>query len=162
MNTIRNVLAAVVVSLIVAAPSTQAAGHDFFTIYGIGNAHCSDWLYYKSHKQGALQTSWLLGFLTGMNNQLLRSLDDQSDKNSHTDIGGDALGPPEASAWVDDYCGSHQFALIEQAADALVDALLRRVSGVTSKFSAPLDAPDQPRLSPIPPSRGVDQLVPTR
>jgi hypothetical protein len=98
-----------------AAPA-GAAGE--YVIFGAGSRPCGSWLQVRSQAQpeSAVLQSWVLGYLTSVNANLLTS--------SHDVTAG--ADPEALFSWIDNYCASHPFDSVARAASALLDSFLAK------------------------------------
>ena len=100
-------------SVTVAMPA-QAANQ--YVIFGGGSRPCGSWLQLRSQAapDSAVLQSWVLGYVTGVNANLLS-------------INQDVTGGMTADAlfgWIDNYCAGHPLDSLARAAGALLDSLL--------------------------------------
>jgi hypothetical protein len=106
-------LAACVAAVTSAAP---AHGADQYVIFGAGGRACGSWLQARNQTlpDRAVLQSWVLGYITSVNANLLTS-------------GRDVTGGANADAlfsWIDSYCATHPLDSIARAAGALLDSML--------------------------------------
>ena len=99
---------------VTSADSARGAGQ--YVIFGAGGRSCGSWLQARTQTlpdSAALQ-SWVLGYITSVNANLLTS-------------GEDVTGGANADAlfsWIDGYCAAHPLDSIARAASALLDSML--------------------------------------
>jgi hypothetical protein len=89
-----------------------------YVIFGAGSRPCGSWLQLRSQAlpDSAVLQSWLLGYVTGVNANLL-SVDQ--------DVSGGAT-PNALFTWVDNYCAAHPLDSLARAAGALLDSYLAK------------------------------------
>jgi hypothetical protein len=108
-------VAACLVVLMFAAP---AHGKNEYVIFGAGGRSCGSWLQVRSQAlpDSAVLQSWVLGYITSVNANLLTSSEDVTSGAS-----SDAL-----FTWIDTYCGAHPLDSIARATAALLDSMLAK------------------------------------
>jgi len=91
------------------------AGNEY-VILGAGGRPCGSWLQVRSQAlpDSAVLQSWLLGYITSINANLL-SVDQDVTKGAT---------PDSLFDWVDGYCAAHPLDSLARAAGAMLDALL--------------------------------------
>jgi len=104
---------AVLGALVVAAP-TRA--DDRYVILGAGGRPCGSWLELRSRAlpETTVLQSWVLGYITSVNANVLTGTGDVSRGDS----------PDTLFAWIDNYCAAHPLDSIARATGALLDSLL--------------------------------------
>lgn len=100
-------------TLLVAA---SAAADDRYVILGAGGRPCGSWLELRSRAlpESAVLQSWVLGYVTSVNANVLTGTGDVSR--------GDR--PEALFTWIDNYCAAHPLDSLARAAGALLDSLL--------------------------------------
>ena len=116
------VAAFLLVPFIFLSGAKWAVATDTYTIRGSGTQSCGTWLedrkVYNS-LQNAMDTTWVLGFLTGMNAMDMMTRRSGGGKMGvTTDVDG-------LFAWVDNYCRANPLKTISDAALALATELVR-------------------------------------
>jgi hypothetical protein len=98
--------------LIAAMLSTPAGAASQYVILGAGSRPCGDWLHLRAAAapEGLVLQSWLLGYVTSVNANVLTTSRDVADVE-------------KLFAWVDDYCAAHPLDSIARAAAGLIDSL---------------------------------------
>ena len=96
--------------------STAAGAANQYVIVGAGSRPCGSWLQVRGQTSpdSAVLQSWVLGYITSVNANLLTS-------------GEDVTGGANADAlfsWIDGYCAAHPLDSIARAASALLDSML--------------------------------------
>ena len=106
--------AAVALTLLVA--SVAAAADDQYVILGAGGRPCGSWLELRSRAmpESIVLQSWVLGYVTSVNANVLTGTGDVSRGDS----------PDALFAWIDNYCAAHPLDSVARAAGALLDSLL--------------------------------------
>ncbi len=101
--------------LIFAVP---AHGKNEYAIFGAGGRSCGSWLQVRSQalSDRAVLQSWVLGYITSVNANLLTSSEDVTS-------GAD---PDALFSWIDTYCGAHPLDSIARATGALLDSMLAK------------------------------------
>jgi hypothetical protein len=86
-----------------------------YTILGAGSRPCGSWLQARSEAtpESATLQSWVLGYVTSVNANLLTVSQDVADGTS----------PDGLFTWIDNYCASHPLDSVARAAGSLVDSL---------------------------------------
>lgn len=112
-------LAVFFAALLFAAPAL-AAGNQY-VILGAGGRPCGSWLQVRSQAlpDSALLQSWVLGYVTSANANLL---------SVNRDVTGGA-DPDTLFSWVDNYCAAHPLDTVARAASAMLDSLLVKNKG---------------------------------
>jgi hypothetical protein len=107
-------LAILFLALSVAAPC-RAAGNQY-VIFGAGSRPCGSWLQLRSQAlpESAILQSWVLGYVTSVNANLL-----SVDQDVTAGAAPDAL-----FSWIDNYCAAHPLDSLARAASAMLDSLL--------------------------------------
>jgi hypothetical protein len=107
-------LAILFLALSVAAPC-RAAGNQY-VIFGAGSRPCGSWLQLRSQAlpESAILQSWVLGYVTSVNANLL-----SVDQDVTAGAAPDAL-----FSWIDNYCAAHPLDSLARAAGAMLDSLL--------------------------------------
>jgi hypothetical protein len=82
-----------------------------------GQNSCGEFLAGDRQSQ-AINLSWILGYITGANSRG-QAANDRS-------VGGSFRDPEAATAWVQQYCRSHAFDYVFQAAEALREEFAKR------------------------------------
>jgi hypothetical protein len=96
--------------------SVPARAADQYTILGAGGRPCGSWLLVRSQAlpDSAVLQSWVLGYITSVNANLLTSTGDVT-----------AGASPEALfSWIDNYCEAHPLESLARVTSALLDSLL--------------------------------------
>ena len=96
------------------APFSSHAANQY-TILGAGSRPCGSWLQARSQatpESAALQ-SWVLGYVTSVNANVLNVAQDVADGTS----------PDGLFTWIDNYCASHPLDSVARATGSLVDSL---------------------------------------
>jgi hypothetical protein len=103
-------------SLTLAAPAARAANE--YVIYGAGSRPCGSWLQVRSQAlpDSAVLQSWVLGYITSVNANLL---------SSSQDVVAGAT-PETLFSWIDSYCAAHPLDSVARASRALLDSLIVR------------------------------------
>jgi hypothetical protein len=106
-------LAAVFVVLL-ATPPAHAGSQ--YVIFGAGSRPCGSWLQVRTQAlpEDAVLQSWVLGYITSVNANLLSVTQDVSAGAS----------PETLFAWIDNYCTTHPLDSLARATSALLDSLL--------------------------------------
>ena len=106
-------VAAVLFMLLAAAPAHAASQ---YVIFGAGSRPCGGWLQVRSQAlpESAVLQSWLLGYITSVNANLLSVSQDVT-----AGAGADAL-----FTWIDNYCAAHPLDSLARAASAMLDSLI--------------------------------------
>ena len=101
-------------ALSVAAPA-QAASNQY-VILGAGGRPCGSWLQLRSQAlpESAILQSWVLGYVTSVNANLL---------SVNQDVTAGAT-PDALFSWIDNYCAAHPLDSLARAAGALMDSFL--------------------------------------
>jgi hypothetical protein len=110
---------AVLFSLLSASfPAWAASQTNQYVIFGAGSRPCGSWLQLRSQAlpDSAVLQSWLLGYVTSVNANLL-SVD--------RDVTGGAT-PDALFTWVDNYCAAHPLDSLARAAGAMLDSYLAK------------------------------------
>ena len=99
-------------ALLFAAPAE--AGNQY-TILGAGSRPCGSWLQARSQAtpDSAILQSWVLGYITSVNANLLIVSRDVADGNS----------PDGLFSWIDDYCAAHPLDSVARATGGLLESL---------------------------------------
>jgi hypothetical protein len=102
--------------LTLAAPAARAANE--YVIYGAGSRPCGSWLQVRSQAlpDSAVLQSWVLGYITSVNANLL---------SSSQDVVAGAT-PETLFSWIDSYCAAHPLDSVARASRALLDSLIVR------------------------------------
>ena len=87
-----------------------------YVIFGAGSRPCGSWLQLRSQAlpDSAILQSWVLGYVTSVNANLL---------SVNQDVTGGAE-PDALFSWIDNYCAAHPLDSLARAASAMIDALL--------------------------------------
>ena len=106
-------LAIFLVVLLFTAP---ARASNQYVIFGAGSRPCGSWLQLRSQAlpDSAILQSWVLGYVTSVNANLL---------SVNRDVTGDAA-PETLFSWIDNYCAAHPLDSLARAASAMIDSLL--------------------------------------
>jgi hypothetical protein len=106
-------LAFLFLPLWVAAPARAA---NQYVIFGAGSRPCGSWLQLRSQAlpDSAILQSWVLGYITSVNANLL---------SVNQDVTAGAA-PDALFSWIDYYCAAHPLDSLARAASALMDSLL--------------------------------------
>jgi len=101
--------------LTAAALSAPAHAASNYVILGAGSRPCGQWLQARSQAtpESAVLQSWLLGYVTSVNANILTITQDIAD-------GTDADG---LYSWIDNYCATHPLDSIARAAANLIEVL---------------------------------------
>jgi hypothetical protein len=112
--TISTGLAAVAIVLLLAAPSARAGNQ--YVIFGAGGRPCGSWLQMRTQAlpENAVLQSWVLGYITSANANLL---------SVTRDVSGGA-SPESLFGWIDNYCTTHPLDSLARATRALLDSLI--------------------------------------
>jgi hypothetical protein len=105
--------AALLASILLAVPADAG---DQYVILGAGGRPCGSWLQVRSQAlpDSAVLQSWLLGYITSVNANLL---------SVNQDVTGGASADALYSR-IDNYCAAHPLDTLARAAGALIDSLL--------------------------------------
>ena len=108
-------MAAFLLVLFCAAPA-RAAGQ--YVIFGAGSRPCGSWLDLRSQAlpDSAVLQSWVLGYITSVNANLLTS-------SSDVTFGASA---DTLFSWIDNYCAAHPLDSLARATSALLDSYLAK------------------------------------
>ena len=89
-----------------------------YVILGAGNRPCGSWLKLRSQASpdSEVLQSWVLGYLTSVNANLLTTSEDVTTGSS----------AETAYAWIDNYCAAHPLDSLARATGALLDSLLAK------------------------------------
>ena len=95
--------------------ATVHAGNEY-VIFGAGSRPCGNWLQLRSQAlpDSVILQSWVLGYVTSINANLL---------SVSQDVSGGAA-PDALYSWIDNYCASHPLDSVARATSARVDAML--------------------------------------
>jgi hypothetical protein len=108
-------LVALIFCAIAAAICVNAQAAPVFTVLGVGNDSCGKWI--EAHNTNGtdafMQDSWLGGYISAFNNYAPHS---KGDVTKRTDM-------PGITAWMSNYCQKDPLALIDTAAQKLIDNL---------------------------------------
>jgi hypothetical protein len=104
--------AVVLAALLLAAPARAA---NQYTILGAGSRPCGSWLQLRSEAlpESSVLQSWVLGYITSVNANMLTVARDVADGNT----------PDALFSWIDNYCASHPLDSIARATGSLLDSL---------------------------------------
>lgn len=104
--------------LLVLLNAGQARAASEYVIFGAGSRACGNWLQVRSQAlpDSAVLQSWVLGYITGVNANLLTS---SSDVTSGAD-------PDGLFSWIDNYCAAHPLDSVARATAALLDSFLAK------------------------------------
>jgi hypothetical protein len=104
--------------LCVLMSAAPAHGNNEYVIFGAGGRSCGSWLQVRSQAlpDSAVLQSWVLGYITSVNANLLTSSDDVT-SGANSDV---------LFTWIDTYCGAHPLDSIARAASALLDSMLAK------------------------------------
>jgi hypothetical protein len=107
-------LAILFLALSVAATARAA---NQYVIFGAGSRPCGSWLQLRSQAlpESAILQSWVLGYVTSVNANLLSVNQD--------DVTAGAT-PDALFSWIDNYCAAHPLDSLARAASAMLDSLL--------------------------------------
>jgi hypothetical protein len=107
-------LAILFLALSVAAPARAASNQ--YVILGAGSRPCGSWLQLRSQAlpESAILQSWVLGYVTSVNANLL---------SVNQDVTAGAT-PDALFSWIDNYCAAHPLDSLARAASALLDSFL--------------------------------------
>jgi hypothetical protein len=100
------------------APPVCAASQtaNQYVIFGAGSRPCGSWLQLRSQAlpDSAVLQSWVLGYLTSVNANLL---------SVNQDVTGGAA-PDALFTWIDNYCAAHPLDSLARATGAMLDSYL--------------------------------------
>lgn len=99
-------------ALLFAVPAR--AGNEY-VILGAGSRPCGSWLRARSQAapDSAVLQSWVLGYITSINANLLTIAQDVAD----------GMTPDGLFSWIDNYCASHPLDSLARATGSLLDDL---------------------------------------
>ena len=99
-------------------PARAASQVNQYVIFGAGSRPCVSWLQLRSQAlpDSAILQSWVLGYVTSVNANLL---------SGDRDVTGGAE-PDALFSWIDNYCAGHPLDSLARAAGAMVDAYLAK------------------------------------
>jgi hypothetical protein len=102
--------------LVVMSIATPARAGDQYVILGAGSRPCGSWLRLRSQAlpESAVLQSWVLGYITSVNANLL---------STSRDVAGGA-DPDALFSWIDNYCATHPLDSVARGASALLDSLI--------------------------------------
>ena len=105
---------AVFILLTLSAASPSRAANEY-TILGAGSRPCGSWLRLRSQAaaDSVVLQSWVLGYLTGINANVLTL---SADVTAGT-------APEALFSWIDGYCAAHPLDSLARATGALLDSL---------------------------------------
>jgi hypothetical protein len=106
-------LAFLFLALLVVVPARAA---NQYVIFGAGSRPCGSWLQLRSQAlpDSAILQSWVLGYVTSVNANLL---------SVNQDVTAGAA-PDALFSWIDNYCAAHPLDSLARAASALLDSFL--------------------------------------
>jgi hypothetical protein len=86
-----------------------------YAIFGAGGRPCGSWLQLRSqlNPDSAVLQSWVLGYITSVNANVLTTSQDVS--------GGDT--PDALYSWIDGYCAAHPLDSLARATGSLLESL---------------------------------------
>ena len=95
--------------------SARAASNQY-VILGAGSRPCGSWLQLRSQAlpESAILQSWVLGYVTSVNANLL---------SVNQDVTAGAA-PDALFSWIDNYCAAHPLDSLARASGAMLDSLL--------------------------------------
>jgi hypothetical protein len=107
---------AAVFALIAFIPPARTANQ--YVIFGAGSRPCGSWLQVRSQAlpDSAVLQSWVLGYVTSVNANLLSVNRDVTDGAS----------PDALFSWIDNYCAAHPLDSLARAAGAMLDSYLAK------------------------------------
>ena len=107
--------AALLLLVFTSVPPVHAASNQY-VILGAGSRPCGSWLQLRSQAlpDSDVLQSWLLGYVTSVNANLL---------SVNQDVTGGAT-PDALYSWIDNYCATHPLDSLARAASAMIDAML--------------------------------------
>jgi hypothetical protein len=102
--------------LLLSATAPSHAASNQYVILGAGSRPCGSWLQLRSQAlpDSAILQSWVLGYVTSVNANLL---------SVNQDVTAGAA-PDELFSWIDNYCAAHPLDSLARAASALLDSFL--------------------------------------
>jgi hypothetical protein len=102
--------------LLISAVPARAASE--YVILGAGGRPCGSWLQVRNQAlpDSAVLQSWVLGYITSVNANLL---------TSSPDVAGGA-SPDQLFLWIDNYCAAHPLDSLARATGALLDSFLAK------------------------------------
>jgi hypothetical protein len=103
-------------SLAIAVPTPAHAASNQYVILGAGSRPCGSWLQLRSQAlpESAILQSWVLGYVTSVNANLL---------SVNQDVTAGAT-PDALFSWIDNYCAAHPLDSVARGAGAMLDSLL--------------------------------------
>jgi hypothetical protein len=109
-------LAILFLALSVAVPARAASNQ--YVILGAGSRPCGSWLQLRSQAlpESAILQSWVLGYVTSVNANLL---------SVNQDVTAGAT-PDALFSWIDNYCAAHPLDSLSRASGALLDTFLAK------------------------------------
>ena len=104
--------------LLIALCIGPARAANQYTVFGAGSRPCGSWLQVRGQAlpDGAVLQSWVLGYITSVNANLL---------TSSSDVTGGA-SPDKLFSWIDNYCAAHPLDSLSRATGALLDTFLAK------------------------------------
>jgi hypothetical protein len=108
----RAVTTAALLTVLAAQPAPAASQ---YAILGAGGRPCGSWLQARSQAspESTVLQSWVLGYITSINANLLTVSQDVADGNS----------PEGLFTWIDGYCSAHPLDSVARAAGNLYESL---------------------------------------
>jgi hypothetical protein len=105
---------ATALSAILASSTPVEAGNQY-VIFGAGSRPCGSWLQVRTQASpdSAVLQSWVLGYITSVNANVLTSSQDVADGTT----------PDALFAWIDTYCSSHPLDSLARATGSLLESL---------------------------------------
>jgi hypothetical protein len=99
---------------ILTADPARSAGQ--YVILGAGSRPCGSWLQLRSEAlpDSAILQSWVLGYMTSVNANLLSASQDVTA----------GAAPDALFTWIDNYCAAHPLDSLARATGAMLDSLL--------------------------------------
>lgn len=113
---VRRAASAVAIALPFAvAVGAAARGANEYVILGAGSRPCGSWLQLRgqSNPESAVLQSWVLGYITSVNANVLTVRQDVAEGST----------PDALFSWIDSYCATHPLDSIARATGNLLDSL---------------------------------------
>lgn len=103
------------VSIVIFASATMVQAANQYVIVGAGSRPCGSWLQLRSQSNPdtAVLQSWVLGYLTSVNANVLTVSQDVAD----------GATPDALFSWIDDYCAAHPLDSLARATGSLLESL---------------------------------------
>lgn len=101
--------------MVIFASATMAQAANQYVIVGAGSRPCGSWLQLRSQSNPdtAVLQSWVLGYLTSVNANVLTVSQDVAD----------GATPDALFSWIDDYCAAHPLDSLARATGSLLESL---------------------------------------